>query len=754
MRRQGVLIVLALLTITLAATSAGFHPGAAAATGQEETTVLQTSAETVPAIPQAPRVKELTGLRTEISKTYELSDGNRELVCYGEAVNYKDANGVFQEIDDSIVNDSKQINGSTYNYRNGANAFTAWFGANASDTGLVKMEYQGTSIAFGPVGAKASASVKTADVKSQTLSDMTYGENLVSYPGVFPGVDLFYEIKTYGIKEYLTLRQPGAKNEFTFNLVLNGLTPSKADDGRIILVNAKGETLFWLGEPLAVDSAGVVTNDVNYTISGSDGSYELRVTVPASYLADTARVYPVIVDPDLLISGSGVTYDTYVSSRYPSTNYNVSPYYLYLRTGHDDTYYTRRSYLKFDLSAASGIDPDTIDSAYIRLERYTQGYNVQPNNGPHVNAYRSKGSWSSSTVTWNTYTFNSTNFDTSLPSTEAALDTGNWWKMYCTTPVKGWLKGSYNNYGWLVKDNTDDDWSTWYASDSAYPHKPELHITYTTQSVSSEKYMASMHFEPSGTNFPIKNSSGKLFYQLDYNGDGLLDGEDALESIVLHKIGTSVTGTSRIGLPIVSSTANNQAPAVYFKYVPNPGPGYVGWGVWEYWLYYADNYDVTYGSYHEHDWERYYVYENDQGLPKWVMASVHQFVFGYYWNDFESIGETSGTHLLLSASADGHGIWAPSGGMATGVEITWSGSVIRHSGTLSQGDGTSPGWTHFCTQSEVSPRTSFTLYPDAYYYGDPFYGSSEYGSLNWAPWNRATWDFPVAPYTLAFPSTD
>lgn len=53
--------------------------------------------------------------------------------------------------------------------------------------------------------------------------------------------------------------------------------------------------------------------------------------------------------------------------------------------------------------------------------------------------------------------------------------------MNTTSLVKKWINGTYNNYGFVVKDDTSTgtvQWTTFYSSDKASPHKPELHIVY------------------------------------------------------------------------------------------------------------------------------------------------------------------------------------------------------------------------------------------------------------------------------------
>ena len=214
--------------------------------------------------------------------------------------------------------------------------------------------------------------------------------------------------------------------------------------------------------------------------------------MPETYLDDAKRVYPVVVDPSIMISGAADTFDSYVSSRYPDTNYYLS---TYVRTGRDDPYYTRRTYMKFNLPSLTA---SKVTSAYLRINKYSGAT-------PEVAAYRVMGSWSSSTITWN----NKPGYSTSYPSTYASNDSGTWWRMYCTTMVRYWLGGTYTNYGFLLKDHVESgttQWTTFYSSDAPSPNKPELHIEYV--------YCGTRAYE--SANGPSQNCMGYALDLLDF----------------------------------------------------------------------------------------------------------------------------------------------------------------------------------------------------------------------------------------------
>jgi hypothetical protein len=172
-------------------------------------TYASAAADEQPNGPEPQRVRELTESRTASSKTYELVDGRQEWVGYGQAVHYKDTQGFWQEIDNSVVADSMQLDGTGYAYRNGANSYTVRFQAKAGGARLVRIDYDGKSIAFGLVGARQSEGAKKTDAGNKTLTEMTYGESCLTYSEVCPRVDLVYEPKTYGVKEYLLLKESG-----------------------------------------------------------------------------------------------------------------------------------------------------------------------------------------------------------------------------------------------------------------------------------------------------------------------------------------------------------------------------------------------------------------------------------------------------------------------------------------------------------------------------------------------------------------
>lgn len=451
------------------------------------------------------RVMEVLELRDSRSKTYKLSDGSYEWVGYAQDVHYRDPKGKYQEIDNSIVAENLKTKGADYRYKNKANSFTVRFG-DIADTSAspVYIEYEGKSIAFAPANGKASFAEKTKNAKGKMLEEVVSDtESCILYKDVYPGIDLMYEAITSGIKEYIILNQPSDTNTFEFDLKLDELKV-KEEDGSILFVDNGGNSIFSIGNLFAVDDSGVMTQDIKCTVAMKNGLHKLSLTVDEEYLSDKSRVYPIVIDPSIMITGGAVTYDSYVSSKLPTGKFYLENY---LRTGSDEPYGARRTYIKFTLP--TNIPCGNVVSAYLRLEKRDGGAN------PVIRAYRVKSDWSSNTIDWN----NKPNYDdTNYYSLYAYNDSGSWWRMTCTSLVTKWLKGVYNNYGFLVRDNTESgtsQWTTFYSSEKSSPHKPELHIIYvpydTTLMALNENGINRNAYFSSVTSYVLNNRQGNVY---------------------------------------------------------------------------------------------------------------------------------------------------------------------------------------------------------------------------------------------------
>ncbi len=179
-------------------------------------------------------------------------------------------------------------------------------------------------------------------------------------------------------------------------------------------------------------------------------------------------VYPVIIDPNVTVTGGNVTYDTFVSGRYQSTNYYGQNY---LSIGRSSDLYTTRSYIKFGIPG--NIAPGAISSASIWLKKMSGAE-------PTAVVRRVTDFWSSSGLTWQNMP------EGTLSGQSALVNEGDgWYSASLMGMINGWLDYSYENYGVIIQSTTESgtsQWTKFYSSDAA-SYLPELRITYSYQTM-------------------------------------------------------------------------------------------------------------------------------------------------------------------------------------------------------------------------------------------------------------------------------
>ena len=419
------------------------------------------------------RVKQLDELRESNSDTYLLSDGSYECVVYAADKYYKDDSGKYVEINHSIVRAQSLRFGKSYAYKNAAGDASAYF---ADNEPRVCVEMNGSSLSFSLSGAnRTSARAGEASAKRSVHEYELFGKNYISYENVLNGTDLIYEMLNGCLKEYVLLKDSSAPSEYTFIFDAPELRAQKTENGTVEFINAADEPVFELGALFAVDSNGEYTDALEYTVrkTGQKGRYEITVSVSKDYLNAPERAFPVLVDPSVNIYGASLTYDSFVSETNAATNYQMDQH---LRTGKDAPYGLRRTYIKFVLPEE--ITGATISDAYIRIKK-------KSGTPPTAKVCRVTGNWNSATINW----FKKPGY-TVFNSGALALVSNDWYKATVTAIVQEWASGT-SNYGFIIKDNTENNinhWTTFYSSDAPAPNRPELHIIYMPGGTTSSTY--------------------------------------------------------------------------------------------------------------------------------------------------------------------------------------------------------------------------------------------------------------------------
>ncbi|HEX5497306.1 MAG TPA: hypothetical protein VFX70_22310, partial [Mycobacteriales bacterium] len=230
---------------------------------------------------------ELPDRRGAREDTYANADGTQTTVFSTAPVNYRRPDGIWAPIDPRLV----PAGGSAGGWRNGADSVGIHLADRASAPTLARLDLGGgRTVGFSLSGAAGVAGRASGGT--------------VTYPGILPGVDLRLASRAGGVKETLVLRSPAAPHSFLFPLRLTGLS-ARVAHGRVLLVDSSGVTRATFPAGFMTDSNATpaTSTGVHYRLVRLDRGQALQVSVDPAWLADPARVFPVLVDPSVSSDG-------------------------------------------------------------------------------------------------------------------------------------------------------------------------------------------------------------------------------------------------------------------------------------------------------------------------------------------------------------------------------------------------------------------------------------------------------------------
>lgn len=287
---------------------------------------------------------------------FENADGTHTRKISQSPVNYRDASGNWQPIQTGLVWSSTGL------WTDRANAFSVSFGSGKGTAAKSRSlslltdttaTASPTASASPSVSASPSASTSTSSSSSELATvDISSSESVAwslsgaaavtpvvsgdtaVYSEILPSTTLKLTSETYGVKESIVLASASAGNSWTFPLSMTGVSLAENSDGVWQLLDSSGVAVAALGAPWAEDSnvnaktlLPATTHDVSYSLATVNGVQELTMTLSSSWLNDSARVFPVTVDPTLDVSINGtVATNTVQSGDGGAVNYSGSPW--------------------------------------------------------------------------------------------------------------------------------------------------------------------------------------------------------------------------------------------------------------------------------------------------------------------------------------------------------------------------------------------------------------------------------------------
>jgi RHS repeat-associated protein len=377
----------------------------------------------------SPNTGEVVGLRTRTARTYQTGDGNYATVLGIDPVNYRDATGAWQPIDDSLVTTNNGLS-----FRNKANQYVVEVPTRL-EAGTVRITNGGATIGFALVGASGTASVNA---------------NSVTYSNALAGVSQQLTALTDRVKENLVLVDSLAPSSFTFRVELPAHVSARTASGQIDFMTSDGQILFSFAAPFMYDRNGTRSSAVSQRLEKRGDSVVLVLSADRAWLASPQRQWPVVIDPTVTFQGT--TQDCFITGASSASTRVCGG--TTLNVGYDGTQ-ASRALLQFDLSSIPAnvqvlnaelrlvaIAASTANTTPMSLHQVTQGWT-------------NSATWNTAdgTTPWGTV---GGSFVTTPSVTVNGVGAAAAYSWYPTQLMQAWVNGSAANSGLLLKETTEN----------------------------------------------------------------------------------------------------------------------------------------------------------------------------------------------------------------------------------------------------------------------------------------------------------
>jgi len=467
---------------------------------------------------------EKSNLRTRNSRTF--SSGGRQLttLVYSGSVNYRDASGTWQAIDNSLVKTGL----AQYAYQNKANRYSVYLPADIGSA-PIRVAFGSSWLTFSLQGAKGTGSLSG--------SVATYREAL-------PGVTIVVDAQADSLEESLVLQGPAAQSQFTYQLQMSGGLMLKPVGTGFLIVDASGRTIFGVAAPAMYDSSkhgGAWSSAISVTSIKDTKGTALTLKADVAWLGSSARKWPVTIDPTFII---GDAQDCYLSASSPGISFCSG---AALNTGFDGTN-ASRALLQFNLSAI----PATNTVASAKLLLYLGS--ASTNSSTSLAVYQLTRAWTTG-ATWNTYdgtnTWTSPGGDfsgTAAATTSGIAATGVWYSWSPTALVQGWVNGSIANNGLLIKEPTESVNNVLSFNRATGSNPPYLQVVHQQGGSAPGSYSSAVLADSPVSYWHLDETSGTTMVDAQNVDSGTYQGGFTLaqSALIQPASGTSVTvnGTS------------------------------------------------------------------------------------------------------------------------------------------------------------------------------------------------------------------
>ncbi len=363
---------------------------------------------------------EVEELREAGTKHFRMSDGTFLAVNYGIPVHYQDADGTWQDIDNSLVQDEAAR--GTADLQSVSGERTVAFAPSLQEGRIFTAGYKDVEVtvslldtaqvspglskdpqilqesetgrepaitfsrsATAELIEDAPAVLRGENLNSteQLIADVT-PENLrqsLIYKEVYPGVDLCYTAYGYDIKEQIIVKKKQETYRYDFLLQSEGLTAVLNEDGSVYLKNSGEEVIYEIPAPYMEDAAGRTSTAVSYLLNTTAQGTVLTVTADAEWINSADGTFPVKIDPTLILRPMDLykTLDlTFTEESYPDIPENGVNVMSVGAWAKDGQLYRRRGFLYLACMPQLPAGCEVVDA---RLNLFNESFGFEFKNG-------------------------------------------------------------------------------------------------------------------------------------------------------------------------------------------------------------------------------------------------------------------------------------------------------------------------------------------------------------------------------------
>lgn len=384
---------------------------------------------------------EDTSRRSSHGRTFVTPEGSYRTEVSAAPVNFRDARGGWSPIDTTLVESG--VWGEAFT--NAAGAVRVSLPDDLA-TGAVSATSADATIGYRLLGAKGAPS---AAGSAATYVDAFEG-----------GVDVRYRATSDGVKEEIILPSAGAVSSFRAEFFVDEGVRAVPNDRRgIDFVSAEGVVVGALAPPVMWDASYERGNGDGFSEAVmlrvvDDAPLVVETVADAEWLADPARVYPVVVDP--WVTMQPTDRDTFIRSGTDAASINNTHHSV--RVGYEGANLTR-GLVKFDVDQAIG-EPARVREALMKMKSHTQtvgssvmGMSVHELTQSFVDAQTNWNNRATSTA----WTDAGGTHVSAATSTNTAIGGGSfgWEEWYVQSLVQKWLNDPTTNNGVLVKSTNE-----------------------------------------------------------------------------------------------------------------------------------------------------------------------------------------------------------------------------------------------------------------------------------------------------------